>query len=29
MERLDVGKLRDDFNRVSESVRIITLLSPT
>ncbi len=29
MERLDIDKLREDFNRVRESVRLITLLSPT
>jgi len=29
MERLDVNKLREEFNRASEFVRIVTLLSPT
>ncbi len=29
MEKLDVNKLREEFNRASESVRIVTLLSPT
>ncbi len=29
METLDVNKLREEFNRASEFVRSITLLSPT
>jgi len=29
MERLDVNKLREEFNRASEFVRIVTFLSPT
>ncbi len=29
MERLDVNKLREEFNRANEFVRIVTLLSPT
>ena len=29
MEKLDVNKLREEFNRASESVRVVTLLSPT
>ncbi len=29
MRELDVGRLRDAFNRAGDSVRIITLLSPT
>ncbi len=29
MERLDVNKLREEFNRAGEFVRIVTLLSPT
>lgn len=29
MEQLDVNSLRDEFNRASQSVRIVTILSPT
>ncbi len=29
VEQLDVNKLRDEFNRASQSVRIVTILSPT
>jgi hypothetical protein len=29
MEHLDVGKLRDEFNLASESVRIVSVFSPT
>ena len=29
MQELDVSKLRDEFNLTSDSVRFVTLLSPT
>ena len=29
MQALDIGKLRDEFNLASDSVRFVTLLSPT
>ena len=29
MERLDINKLREDFNRASGSVRLVAILSPT
>ncbi len=29
MENLDVNKLREEFNRASESVRIVSVFSPT
>ena len=29
MEQVDVGKLREEFNRASESVRIVSIFSPT
>jgi hypothetical protein len=29
MEKLDVNKLKEEFNHASESVRLVTLLSPT
>lgn len=29
MQELDVSKLRDEFNLASDSVRFVTLLSPT
>jgi len=29
MEKLDVNKLREEFNRARQAVRIVTLLSPT
>ncbi len=29
MEHLDVDKLRDEFNRASESVRMVSVFSPT
>ncbi len=29
METLNIGKLREEFNRASESVRIVSVFSPT
>ena len=29
MEELQLNKLRDAFNQASDSVRVVTLLSPT
>ncbi len=29
MERLNIDKLREEFNRASESVRIVSVFSPT
>ena len=29
MEHLDIDKLREEFNRASESVRIVSVFSPT
>ncbi len=29
MEALNIGKLREEFNRASESVRIVAVFSPT
>ncbi len=29
MENLDVNKLREEFNHASESVRIVSVFSPT
>ncbi len=29
MEHLDIDKLRDEFNRASASVRVVSVFSPT
>lgn len=29
MEHLDINRLKEDFNSASDSVRLVTLLSPT
>ena len=29
MHTLEIGKVREEFNRLSDSVRLVALLSPT